>query len=352
MTTKGQTPRFLLISIILHIIAFFILMKVVVIYPERQNVPDIEFDFIKVYQRPLEERELPKVEKSQENVSKPPNALQNSNSSPPSSPRMRGERGGASSTFSISLTPVSSGQRASVRSNSKLKSTHQMTNITSIAVSQPGISATTIATKAQIRDDREAKLLVPIGQSNDNLTITGGLSDASPSLQGDGGLHPKVRKGQGWLNSYYSGENLSGSEGVSNGRFRELMNDIAIGISTSTLMKKVNIVFLVDTTGSMVDNVRGIRAYIDTFLERLRRNEFDVALGLVAFSDGRSKPKVLGVTTDFGKFKNWLHKIDFTGGGDLTENIHHGERWSIPRCGLRWTFYLQPRPGNSHVKSQ
>lgn len=194
-----------------------------------------------------------------------------------------------------------------------------MTNITSIAVLQPEISAATIATNAQIRDDREVKLLAPMGQSNDNLITTDDLSDASPSLQGDGGLRPKVRKGQGWLNSYYSGENLSGNEGVSNGRFRELMNDMAIGISASTRSKKVDIVFLIDTTGSMVDNVRGIRAYIDTFLERLWFNEFDVALGLVTFSDGSEKPRDLGVTTDSGKFKNWLHKIDFTGGGDLTE---------------------------------
>jgi hypothetical protein len=69
----------------------------------------------------------------------------------------------------------------------------------------------------------------------------------------------------------------------------------------------------------MVDNVRGIRAYIDTFIERLRRNDFDVALGLVSFSDGRERPRTLGVTTDFGRFKNWMHRIDFTGGGDLTE---------------------------------
>jgi Mg-chelatase subunit ChlD len=205
--------------------------------------------------------------------------------------------------------------------DSELKSTNQMTktNFTSIAVSQPEISAATIATTVQIRDDREVKLLAPTGQSKDNLITTDGLSDASPSLQGDGGLRPKVRKGQGWLNSYYSGENLSGNEGVSNGRFRELMNDMAIGISVSTQSKKVDIVFLIDTTGSMVDNVRGIRAYIDTFLERLWFNEFDVALGLVTFSDGSEKPNDLGVTTDFGKFKNWLHKIDFTGGGDLTE---------------------------------
>jgi len=310
MTTRGKTHRFLLTSIILHLTVFFILMKIVIIHPERQDTTGIEFDFIKIHQQPLKARELPKTEQPQSDAPKPSDTLQDSNS-----PKI------ASSMFSISLTPVNSGQRAAVMADSESKSINWMTktNFTSIAVLYPEISAAPIATTAQIRDDREVELSALIGQSNNNLTTTDGLSDKSPSVQKDGALHPKIRKGEGWLNSYYWGENLSSSEGVSNGRFRELMNDIAIGISASAQMKKVDIVFLIDTTGSMVDNVRGIRAYIDIFLERLRRNEFDVALGLVAFSDGRSKPKTFSVTTDFGKFKNWLHRIDFVGGGDLTE---------------------------------
>ncbi|MFQ6041660.1 MAG: vWA domain-containing protein [Candidatus Poribacteria bacterium] len=310
MTTKGRTPRFLLTSIILHVIIFFILTKIVIIHPEPKDATGIEFDFIKVYQQPPEEREVPKMKQPEADVSKLPDEIQDSNR-----PKI------VSSTFSISLAPVSNGQRASVVPDAEHKPTNRMTktNFTSIGVLRPEISAATIATNVQIRDDREVELLAPMGQSNDNLIATDGLSDASPSVRKDGTLRPKIRKGEGWLNSYYSGENLSSSEGVSDGRFRELMNDIAIGISASAHRKKVDIVFLIDTTGSMVDNVRGIRAYIDAFLERLRWNKFDVALGLVAFSDGKSKPRTFGVTTDFGKFKNWLHRIDFVGGGDLTE---------------------------------
>ena len=172
MAPKGKTPRFLLTSIILHTIVFFILMKIVIIHPERQDNTSIEFDFIKVHQQPPDERELPKVEKTDE--SKTPDAIQDSNR-----PKI------AASTFSLSLTPVSNGQRASVVPDAEYKPTNRMTktNFTSMAVSRPEISATIIATNAQIRDDREIKLSGPIVQSNDNFTTTDGLSDASPSIQ-------------------------------------------------------------------------------------------------------------------------------------------------------------------------
>ena len=43
--------------------------------------------------------------------------------------------------------------------------------------------------------------------------------------------------------------------------------------------------------------------------------------GLVTFADvTEKKPKVQGVTTDHGKFKNWFYKIKFEGGGDLAES--------------------------------
>ncbi|MBC8236279.1 VWA domain-containing protein [bacterium] len=306
MTIKGKTYSSLLISIILHAIGFLIMMNIVIVHPEYQEILGIEFDFIKVYRKPPEERELPKLEPPEKNVPE---------SQYSSAPKI------ASSTFSISLTPAGGGRRSSVMADYESRPTDGMTktNFTSIGISRSEIGAAGIATRAQIRDNYEVKLSATIGQSNYNFTTTDGLSDASPSVEGDGTLRPKVPKGQGWLNTHYSGENLYDTEGISNGRFRGLMNDIAIGISASSNIRIIDIVFLLDATGSMVDNVRGIRAYIDTFLERLRRNKFDVALGLVAFSDGRTRPKTLGVTTDFGKFKNWMHQIDFTGGGDLTE---------------------------------
>ena len=66
----------------------------------------------------------------------------------------------------------------------------------------------------------------------------------------------------------------------------------------------------------MVDNIRGIRAYVDFLLEAMERDGHDVTFGLVTFTD---KTKVYGRTDDLGDFKNWLARIGVDGGGDIAE---------------------------------
>ena len=128
MAKRGKTHRFFLTSIILHTIVFFILTKIVIIHPEYQNLPGIEFDFIEVYQQSPEKRVLPKIEQPQADVSERPDASQESNR-----PKM------AASTFSISLTPVSNARHAAVMPDAKDKPANRMakTNFTSIGVLHP-----------------------------------------------------------------------------------------------------------------------------------------------------------------------------------------------------------------------
>ena len=66
----------------------------------------------------------------------------------------------------------------------------------------------------------------------------------------------------------------------------------------------------------MVDNIRGIRAYVDFLFEAMDREGRDATFGLVTFTD---KTKTYGRTDDLGTFKNWLFKIGVDGGGDIAE---------------------------------
>ena len=101
----------------------------------------------------------------------------------------------------------------------------------------------------------------------------------------------------------------------------KMMTELARSLTDAATVQAVDLVFIIDKTGSMEDNVRGIRAYIDLFFEHFTRSGHDAAFGLVTFADvTEKKPKVQGVTTDHGKFKNWLYKIKFEGGGDLAES--------------------------------
>ena len=101
----------------------------------------------------------------------------------------------------------------------------------------------------------------------------------------------------------------------------DMMNAIGRDIAEVATTREVDLVFIIDKTGSMRDNVRGIRAYIDAIFDRLTRAGHDTAVGLVTFGEIKlSKLKARGVTTDHAKFKNWLHKVKIEGGGDLAES--------------------------------
>lgn len=101
----------------------------------------------------------------------------------------------------------------------------------------------------------------------------------------------------------------------------DMMNQIGRDIAEVATTRKVDLVFVIDRTGSMRDNVRGIRAYVDAIFDRLSRAGHDTAVGLVAFGEVKiSKLKPRGVTTDHSKFKNWLRKVKIEGGGDLAES--------------------------------
>lgn len=117
--------------------------------------------------------------------------------------------------------------------------------------------------------------------------------------------------------------NTYGSGGTARpqGNYIKMMIDLAQDIAEAATTSEIDVVFIVDKTGSMKDNVRGIRAYTDDFLDYIARTGHNTAVGLVTFSDATvEKPDARGVTTDRRKFKTWLHKIEFEGGGDLLES--------------------------------
>jgi len=146
------------------------------------------------------------------------------------------------------------------------------------------------------------------------------LSDASPSIDREVSSQ-KWRRGQGLR--FFSYSNSSSSTVPKNeekGAFYYMMLNLANDI-VERADKKVDIVFVLDTTGSMDDNIRGVRAYTELFFEQLKLNSIDTAIGLVTFSDIRiHRPEVFGVTQKIGKVRNKLFDIEFTGGSELAES--------------------------------
>src|SRR5581483_3041909 len=88
--------------------------------------------------------------------------------------------------------------------------------------------------------------------------------------------------------------------------------------------KRVDLVFVIDTTGSMSDKIKGLLQTCAKFVDRFARLQMDARLAVVAFGDltvKNDKIVATGFTTSIQTTKNSLQKIPrFSGGGNRGES--------------------------------
>lgn len=86
-----------------------------------------------------------------------------------------------------------------------------------------------------------------------------------------------------------------------------------------------DIVFVVDTTGSMDYAISNVKANIENFVSMLERNKVDARFGLVEYkdiyADGYNSTKSHGWYTDVEKLKQGLSSLNISGGGDTPESL-------------------------------
>ncbi len=144
------------------------------------------------------------------------------------------------------------------------------------------------------------------------------LSDSSPTVNAPK-IHYGSQRGDA-LQATGIGNSWGGSSTTSTvnvgGVFVEMMKDLSRTLVDASTTAKVDVVFVIDETESMLDNIRGIRAYVDFLFEAFEREGHDANFGLVTFTD---KTRKFGQTDNLGTFKNWLFDIKVDGGGDIAE---------------------------------
>lgn len=79
----------------------------------------------------------------------------------------------------------------------------------------------------------------------------------------------------------------------------------------------VDIVFVLDTTGSMLWAIDGVKAGIDAFIGTLEGLNIDARVGGIEFGDEVRTSVPLGTIDDF---REWLEHMTATGGADTPEN--------------------------------
>lgn len=88
------------------------------------------------------------------------------------------------------------------------------------------------------------------------------------------------------------------------------------------IVDKVNVTFLIDTTGSMDTYINGVKDRAIEFSNILSSKGADFKLGLIGFGDlyEKEKPSVYNFTNDVGKFQKQVKNIPRTYGGDIPES--------------------------------
>lgn len=90
----------------------------------------------------------------------------------------------------------------------------------------------------------------------------------------------------------------------------------------TTPTTNINVVFIIDTTGSMDTYINGVKDRAITFSEILSEKGLDFNLGLIGFGDlyEGEKPSVYSFTKDVEKFRKQVKGIPRTYGGDIPES--------------------------------
>lgn len=87
---------------------------------------------------------------------------------------------------------------------------------------------------------------------------------------------------------------------------------------------KADIVFVIDSTGSMYGAINNVKSNINSFVDTLEEEKVDVRLGLIDYkdidADGPHSTRNLGWFEDTDDFRNKVNSLSVTGGGDTPES--------------------------------
>jgi Mg-chelatase subunit ChlD len=101
--------------------------------------------------------------------------------------------------------------------------------------------------------------------------------------------------------------------------------------------RDVDIAFILDTTGSMSEEISAVKSTLQKVAAALSNANARVHIGLVEYKDRTDAfvTKVYPMTTDIASFSQKVSTIQASGGGDTPESMNEGVHVGIN--GLRWT---------------
>ncbi len=143
-----------------------------------------------------------------------------------------------------------------------------------------------------------------------------------------------------------SGRDLTASTSCQNGsatsRFSLAQSDGVIDLKLAVKRvlpptRDVDLAFILDTTGSMSEEIAAVKATIQKVTAALAASNVRLRIGLVEYKDRTDSfvTRVYPMTTDAAKFSRTVAGISANGGGDTPESMNEGLHVGL--TGLEWS---------------
>jgi hypothetical protein len=143
-----------------------------------------------------------------------------------------------------------------------------------------------------------------------------------------------------------SGRDLTASTSCQNGsastRFSLAQSDGVIDLKLGVkrvlpATREVDLAFILDTTGSMSEEIAAVKATIQKVASALATSNVRLRIGLVEYKDRTDSfvTRVYPMTTDTQKFSRTVAGLSANGGGDTPESMNEGLHVGL--TGLEWS---------------
>lgn len=137
----------------------------------------------------------------------------------------------------------------------------------------------------------------------------------------------------------------------------ERAKEIALEMRVYEKAEKVNLLFMVDSTGSMAGHIDAVKTQVRDIVSNLHSShpELQMYVGFLAYRDhcdekSGQRFEVLSFTQNLSSFESFVGSLRATGGGDTAEDIHGAlqqagrQNWSVGGAETRVLVHIGDAP--------
>ena len=215
------------------------------------------------------------------------------------------------------LTPKTSLQIAKRPASDTLRAPVKSIDIPALPAA---LEAADVSTDAELTPVPDA-VLSPVGGAG-----AGERAEKSYTRRKETGARTPGKGTGGGIADRIKGRGTGKAEGTGTGDiFRSIIQQLTDGIIQSSGGGPIDVVFVVDASGSMGDNINAVAEYLADMIDAYKKSEIDYQLGLTHFNtdgNGKNSIRVFQLTRGLSQYKQNLYAIRPAGDENALDAIH------------------------------